>query len=163
MKPRRENGSAISSEEVNFLVFRYLQESGNTSAAGWLLSVCGTSVLRFTCCLKASGGYPNSATLVPDYLGATLVSMPFLSVQVMNERAPGAVFDCDGRWSNHSFCLCSGAVLLSVTRVGVCFVSCVILCRRLCSLGLHVRVREPDHQVQCGRGAGKCLFILVFE
>lgn len=29
MKPRkRENGSAISSEEVNFLVFRYLQESG---------------------------------------------------------------------------------------------------------------------------------------
>lgn len=29
MKPRRrETGSTISSEEVNFLVFRYLQESG---------------------------------------------------------------------------------------------------------------------------------------
>lgn len=28
MKPRTDTGSAISSEEVNFLVFRYLQESG---------------------------------------------------------------------------------------------------------------------------------------
>lgn len=28
MKPWKENGGAISSEEVNFLVFRYLQESG---------------------------------------------------------------------------------------------------------------------------------------
>ena len=28
MKPWKENGAAISSEEVNFLVFRYLQESG---------------------------------------------------------------------------------------------------------------------------------------
>ncbi|CAM9194295.1 unnamed protein product, partial [Sphacelaria rigidula] len=34
MKPRkRENGSAISSEEVNFLVFRYLQESGFAHSA----------------------------------------------------------------------------------------------------------------------------------
>ena len=30
MQPWKENGSAISSEEVNFLVFRYLQESGET-------------------------------------------------------------------------------------------------------------------------------------
>lgn len=28
MKPWKENGAAISSEEINFLVFRYLQESG---------------------------------------------------------------------------------------------------------------------------------------
>lgn len=30
MKPWKENGAAISSEEVNFLVFRYLQESGES-------------------------------------------------------------------------------------------------------------------------------------
>lgn len=32
MKMRRENGSTITSEEVNFLVFRYLQESGEAGA-----------------------------------------------------------------------------------------------------------------------------------
>lgn len=31
MKHRRENSSTISSEEINFLVFRYLQESGELS------------------------------------------------------------------------------------------------------------------------------------
>lgn len=33
MKPRTDNGSSISSEEVNFLVFRYLQESGEELGA----------------------------------------------------------------------------------------------------------------------------------
>eukprot|EP00904_Undaria_pinnatifida_P014117 jgi/Undpi1/9836/HiC_scaffold_27.g12290.m1 len=33
MQPWKENGSAISSEEVNFLVFRYLQESGFAHSA----------------------------------------------------------------------------------------------------------------------------------
>ncbi|CAM9408411.1 unnamed protein product [Pylaiella littoralis] len=33
MKPWKENGAAISSEEINFLVFRYLQESGFAHSA----------------------------------------------------------------------------------------------------------------------------------
>lgn len=43
MQPWKENGSAISSEEVNFLVFRYLQESGEGNPAATSL-VCATYV-----------------------------------------------------------------------------------------------------------------------
>ena len=43
MQPWKESGSAISSEEVNFLVFRYLQESGEGSPTG-TPSVCATDV-----------------------------------------------------------------------------------------------------------------------
>lgn len=45
MQPWKENGSAISSEEVNFLVFRYLQESGEGDPAA-TSCICVTYMLR---------------------------------------------------------------------------------------------------------------------
>lgn len=66
MKPGSTAGSAISSEEVNFLVFRYLQESGEpskTNAGGLIrpsklckhLHSAFIHLLLFLSCLRSAG------------------------------------------------------------------------------------------------------------
>lgn len=44
MKPQQEDGSTISSEEVNFLVYNYLQESGERDL--WF-KICSVLMRRY--------------------------------------------------------------------------------------------------------------------